>query len=221
MPYLRSILQNLVAAIAAPMLLLMLTAPALAVEDGDTNRVVRDSARAAADSVDWSGGIVYGPGFAYYLHADTGWVMDHTLERPFDAMSVFYQRGYEPMGAPVYIISVLWYRDSDVTVPGAIDQYGDLFASQCPDAQVKTCSSLVTARGDSVPVVQYLAYGSSIYERVAFCDAPGVIVGIMIRSRYPGNFFESMPAFANTVRSYLFLSNKVRIDRPKVPPDST
>ncbi len=164
--------------------------------------------------------VLFGKGFSYCLRADTGWVRDISLDLAMGVTSAFYPAGYNPQSAPAYIVSEVWRKDSTQTADDIIQKYVSYFVSDYSDAKITDSSSLMTSSESRAPVKQLVSESYSYYSQVAFCDAPGVVVVIKIWSRYSGSFSESIKSFANTVRSYKWLTNIVKIHNRQTPADS-
>jgi len=208
---------------AVAILILGLSVPSSLVAQADSAEKTSAprSGAPATDSVDMNGGIIYGQNYAYYLHADSGWVMDHALETTMSSNSVFYQQGYPPLQAPVYIVSLVWPRDSLTTVDHFILSYFNSFKTTYADGILDTCPSLPTAADLNLAVRQVSTDSSNYYERTAFYGAPGSVIGITMWSRYPRNFQDCLDSFARTVKSFRYLTNNVRIEPPTAHPDTT
>jgi surface antigen len=164
-------------------------------------------------------GVIFGPGHAFSLDAPDQWVLDNESGSAQGLQAVFYPVGKSWTNAPVVIYANVILKKNPRTENARTVAARDIadFRKKSPTLKVTDAAPLPT--GDQVAghpkraIVKYFSgddFGNS--EAVAYIDESKVVVMLVLSSRKETNFQPALPTFAQLVRSYRFLTDKVISD---------
>jgi hypothetical protein len=163
---------------------------------------------------DLKSGIIYGDNHAFMLTAPDGWVLDNKSGIKQGLYAVFYKQGesWEKAMTVMYTNTASLEDSSQNTIDKLITYDTNNFRRQYPDLNISVGKDIFIKPG-LIAKVNYLSgisYGN--YEAIAYIDAWKTGVMIVLSSRDKNGFQDSLVAFENLVKSYLFMADKVIID---------
>lgn len=173
--------------------------------------IAADTTGTALDSLgtDPDGGILYGRGYAYYLHAAEGWRMHDQLAQRLGVNAAFIPAQSTLETATVMIQSGVWYKDDSLSLTDIINAYSDAYRREHPGGTVEPGDPLTTSQGDTVEVRSCSAESDHVVLHISFHDTPKIVVWLLLMSR--GQPDEGMAAFAETVRSYRWITSSLNL----------
>ena len=159
-------------------------------------------------------GIIYGTNHAYSLSAPKGWVMDNQSGVGQGVFAVFYPHGSSwENGTAVMNTSVITKRDAKQSFDDVIrDEQADS-RKHFPSLKIVDAPGLPTRRGDIASVKYLTGDSAGNFEAIAYINETKLVVLIVLSSRSQKEFDSSLPAFAELVHSYFFISQNVVIDK--------
>lgn len=162
-------------------------------------------------------GILYGKDFVYSLSAPDGWLLDNKSGVGQGLHAVFYKKGFTWSNAEVvmYANTSSFDNKNHKTLNDLITydvntfkkNYSDILITDAPDIAIKV---------DLIAKVKYLSgksYGN--FEAIAYIDAGKNGVLVVVSSKTKEGLTSSLSAFENLVKSYLYISDKVNIQKTK------
>lgn len=160
-------------------------------------------------------GIIYGKNHAFSLTAPSGWILDNKSGVSQGIHAVFYKRGqsWKDATTAMYANTASLEDEAHKTIEQLIKFDLDKFKKNYSDIQI-TDGKDITIKGNVIAKIKYLSgksYGN--YEAISYIDAGKTGVMIVISSRTKDEFDNSLPAFESLVKSYLFMADKVVIDK--------
>ncbi len=160
-------------------------------------------------------GIIYGKNHAYALTAPKGWVLDNKNGVKQGLHAVFYPRGSSWSDGVAVMYANVWQKESATqTVQDIIDSDIQKFKENVPDLKVENAEAIELEK-DKTATVKYFtsdANGQN-FEAIAYINEEKLVVLIVLTSRTKKDFEKSLPAFRELVGSYLFLTDKVVIEK--------
>ncbi len=158
-------------------------------------------------------GIIYGLNHAFSLSAPEGWVLDNASGRSQGLHAVFYRVGgtWQNAETVMYANTAPLQNEMHPTLDDLIaydinnfkNNYGDIVITEQKDIVINT---------NVVAKVKYFngkSYGN--FESIAFIDAGKTAVMVIMTSRTEMGFNESLKAFEELVKSYIWLGEKVDV----------
>lgn len=160
-------------------------------------------------------GIIYGSNHAYSLTAPDGWVLDNKSGVNQGLYAVFYKQGesWDKAGTVMYTNTASLEVNAQKSIEQLIKYDLDNFKKKYSDIQIVDAKDIVI-KENVVAIVKYLSgksYGN--YEAMAYINAGKTGIMIIMSSRTKQGFDNSLSAFENLVKSYLFMADKVIIKK--------
>lgn len=160
-------------------------------------------------------GLIYGKNHAFSLTAPMGWVLDNHSGVSQGLHAVFYRGGeaWESAITVMYANTASLEDEAHKSLEQLIKYDLNNFKKNY-DGILITDGKDIMISGNVVGKIKYLSgesYGN--YEAISYIDAGKVGVLIVLSSRTKDGFETSLPAFEDLVKSYLFLADKVVIDK--------
>jgi hypothetical protein len=160
-------------------------------------------------------GIIYGKNHAFSLTAPKGWVLDNKSGVSQGLHAVFYEEGqsWKDAVTVMYANTASLENDAHKTLDQLIEYDLNNFKKQYPGIII-TDGKDVLIDDKILAKVKYLSgqtYGN--YEAMAYINAGKTGVMIIMTSRTKEGFENSLTAFEALIKSYLFMSDKVMIDK--------
>ena len=166
-------------------------------------------------SKDSNSGIIYGKNHAYTLTAPKGWVLDNKSGVNQGLHAVFYPQGSSWGDGVAVMYANVWQKENEKqTVQDIIDGDIQKFKENVPYLKVENAEA-VKLEKDKTAIIKYFtseAKGQN-YEAIAYINEEKLAVLIVLTSRTKKDFESSLPAFRELVGSYLFLTDKVVIEK--------
>jgi len=181
------------------------------VGQGSVGHAQQDSnQRATANS-----GIVFGRDHVFVLTAPKGWVFDSKSGVSQGSNAVFYPEGSSWKSGRVVMYASVYHKRNATEETLETVIAGDVaeFKKKSEKLKVVEAASLPT-RKDKTAVVRYFdgdTFGNS--EAIAYLDEGKVVVMLVLTARTKKEFEGALPAFNELVGSYLFLGDKVTIQK--------
>jgi hypothetical protein len=159
-------------------------------------------------------GIIYGTNPAYSLSAPKGWVMDNQAGVSQSIFAVFYPHGASwGDGSVVMYTNVIQKRDDKQTLAEVIAAEQADTKQHSPGLKITDAPALPT-RKDNTATVKYLTGDADgNFEAIAYINEPKLVVLLVLSARNKTDFDKSLPAFAELVKSYFFISDNVVIGK--------
>jgi len=160
-------------------------------------------------------GIIYGDNHAFSLTAPSGWILDNKAGVSQGLHAVFYEQGksWQDAVTVMYANTASLEDDAHKTLDQLIKYDLDNFKKNYPGITIRDGKDVLIKKG-TIAKVKYLSgqsYGN--YEGMAYIDAGKTGIMIIISSRTKIGFENSLTAFEDLVKSYLFISDKGIIER--------
>jgi len=160
-------------------------------------------------------GIIYGKNHAFSLTAPTGWILDNQSGVSQGLHAVFYQRGqsWKDATTVMYANTASLEDQAHKTLKQLIKFDLDKFKKDYFDIRITEGNDIIT-KENAIAKIRYLSgksYGN--YEAISYIDAGKTGVMIIMSSRTKDEFDNSLTAFESLVKSYLFMADKVIIDK--------
>jgi hypothetical protein len=173
---------------------------------------VRQNPNKPADA---NSGVVFGRDHVFVVTAPKGWVLDAKSGVSQGLNAVFYPEGSSwTNGSTVMYANVYHKRNAtEETLETVIS--GDVaeFKKKSEKLKVVEAASLPT-RKDKKAAVRYFdgdTFGNS--EAIAYLDEGKVVVMLVLSARNRKELETALPAFNELVSSYLFLGDKITIQK--------
>jgi hypothetical protein len=164
---------------------------------------------------DSNSGIIYGQDHVFVLTAPKGWVLDNKSGVNQGLQAVFYPEGSSWKSGTIVMYANAYYKlnATEETLEKVVA--GDVaeFKKKSEKLKVVEAASLPT-RKDKKAVVRYFegdTFGNS--EAIAYLDEGKVVVMLVLSARTKNEFEAALPAFSELVSSYLFLGDKVTVQK--------
>ncbi|MDX2104984.1 MAG: hypothetical protein SFY67_01150 [Candidatus Melainabacteria bacterium] len=158
------------------------------------------------------GGIIYGKDHAYVLSAPDGWVLDNQSGVEQGLHAVFYPEGGNWSDSKAVMYTRI-HDKANKTIEEVIKTDLDNMKQDAPNFKAEDQENITCQKG-SKAVIKYLSgdkFGS--FEAVAYIDEPKKAVIIVLTARDEGNFKSSVTAFNELVKSYFWMTDKVKIEK--------
>ena len=171
------------------------------------------AANASVAQTTGGAGIIYGAHHAFTVEAPPGWVLDNQAGQSSGLVAVFYRTGESwEHGTAVMYVNTSSPDSGEAADPlRVIADDSAHFVSEAPAISIRSAPSLRTSDG-RVAYVRYFAGGpSGRYEAVAYVAEKTLTPMIVLTARTQAAFEAALPAFAQLVRSYWFMTSDVRI----------
>jgi len=171
-------------------------------------------AQKAKGNGDFSVGLVYGKGHAFFISAPEGWVLDNSSGVKQGLCAVFYPKGATWQGSPVvmYVHSVTRRPNENVDdfIKEDVRQFKKKGSS---DLKVVASDAIKTKDGNVAQVRIFTGdrWGNS--EAVAYISENKIFVIIAFTSRTLEGYKKYFGAFQSLVGSYQFVTEDVHIEK--------
>lgn len=178
-------------------------------EADDIKSSVNDSEKDPRESMC---GILYGEDHVYQLKAPKGWVLDNRVAADIGLHAVFYPVGGSWSDSPAVMFTRVHFRRGR-SLQEVIDD--DIKDSSRKGKSFKSTTepAITTADGKTSAAVRYLAGDEfNNYEAVAYFEEAKLIALVVLNARNKEAFDEALPAFKDLTKSYLWISDKVKIE---------
>jgi hypothetical protein len=197
----------------------VLTAPALVIMLMMIFVILSSAARLYGQE-DGNSGIIYGKNHAFSLTAPQGWVLDNTSGVDQGLHAVFYKKGESWAKAVevMYVNTASLEDDAHRTLEQLIRYDIDHFNSNYPDLLISDEKDIII-NDRAIARVKYLSgesYGN--FEALAYIDAGKTGVMIILTCRTKVGFDNSLAAFQDLVKSFFFMTEKVKIENSSMTP---
>ena len=164
---------------------------------------------------DNNSGVIYGQDHVFVLTAPKGWVLDNKSGVSQGLQAVFYPEGSSWKSGTVVMYANAYHKINALEETLEKVVAGDVaeFKKKSDKLKVVEAASLPT-RKDHKAVVRYFegdTFGNS--EAIAYLDEAKVVVMLVLSARTKKEFEAALPAFNELVSSYLFLGEKVTIQK--------
>lgn len=158
-------------------------------------------------------GIIYGTNHAYALSAPKGWVMDNQAGVSQGVFAVFYPSGSSWGKRSVVMYTNVLQKSPNQTFAEVIAAEQADSIKNLPGLKITDAPALPT-RKDNPATVKYLSGGSEgTFEAIAYINEPKLVVLLVMTAQNKTDFDKSLPAFAELVKSYFFISDSVTIGK--------
>lgn len=164
-------------------------------------------------------GVVYGPGHAFSLDAPAQWVLDNQSGVDQGLQAVFYPTGKSWTNSPAVMYANVYLKKDQKDENAATVAARDIadFSKHSRTFKVLDADPLpVGDLADDKPRTALVKYFSGDnfgnFEAVAYINESKVVVMLVLSARKEEEFKKSLPIFAELVRSYHFLTDKVILD---------
>jgi hypothetical protein len=158
-------------------------------------------------------GIIYGKDHAYSLTAPKGWLLDNKAGAAQGLYAVFYPQGSSWASGSVVMYTNVGSKGPKQTINDFIAGDVSAFKSNSPNIKITTGDTLTLEKGKNALVRYFTGDVYKNFEAVGYIDEPKVIVMVILTSKNKENFDAALPAFHDLLRSYLFISSDVLIQK--------
>jgi len=160
-------------------------------------------------------GIIYGNNHAFGLTAPDGWVLDNHSGVNQGLYAVFYRKGqtWENATTVMYANTATLEDRVHKTIDQLITYDLNNFRKEYSNIQICDAQDIIV-NDKVIAKIKYLSgksYGN--FEAIAYIDAVKTGVMIIMSSRTKEGFETSLNAFENLVKSYIFIADKVVIEK--------
>ncbi|MDB4951941.1 MAG: hypothetical protein JWM27_4590 [Gemmatimonadetes bacterium] len=162
------------------------------------------AAATGSPRVDGHVGLMFGNGFAFWLTAPTGWVLDADAGRANGVYGTFYRLGesWREGTAVMYANSMSRAADGIHNADEAAAHEVAGMRAEVPQARMEAAPALPTGAGGTAVVRHFRGMPGGSVEAVAYVDAPEVVAVIALTARSEEAFAAALPDFARLVASY-------------------
>ena len=162
-------------------------------------------------------GIIYGDDHVYSLTAPEGWVLDNSSGVEQGLYAVFYKIGdsWDKAETVMYTNTASLKDKAHKTLEQLIKYDLDNFKKEYFDIEIIDAQDIVI-KENVIAKVKYLSgksYGN--YESIAYINGSKTGVMIVMSARTKQGFDDSLRAFESLVKSYLFMTDQLIIDKKK------
>jgi hypothetical protein len=164
-------------------------------------------------------GVVYGPGHAFSLDAPEQWVLDNQSGVDQGLQAVFYPVGKSWTNSPTVMYANVYLKKDQKAENAATVAAKDIADFRKHSGKLNVLDADPLPLGDPAndqprkALVKYFSgddFGN--FEAVAYINESSVVVMLVLSARKEDEFKKALPAFAELVRSYRFLTDKVISD---------
>lgn len=164
-------------------------------------------------------GVVYGPGHAFSLDAPAQWVLDNQSGVDQGLQAVFYPVGKSWTNSPSVMYANVYLKKDQKDENAATVAAKDIADFRKHSRTFKVLDADPLPVGDlagdkpRTALVKYFSgddFGN--FEAVAYINESKVVVMLVLSARKEEEFKKALPVFAELVRSYHFLTDKVILD---------
>jgi hypothetical protein len=164
----------------------------------------------SADVLEEGAGIVYGSDHSFSLKAPKGWMLDNESAVDQGVHAVFYPKGMNWKTSPIVAYAQSRPKSDGITTADDVAKsvVADFHAAGNPNYQGKHIKTLKTDGGQEIVIYHFKGdqWGNS--EAVAYFTEEKTINFVVLNSRDPKLFADSLEAFETLIRSYVFLSDR-------------
>ena len=178
--------------------------------------LAQDTLHRRSDSVDYNAGIVYDYNFAYYLKAAKGWRMDDSLAAASGWSTAFYPESLTAATSPIVVFPVVYFKDdTNMTLHDVMSAYGQKFEADHRGSHISDEPPITARNGSIAQVCRFTNDAANDYQMIAFFDVPKGVIAIILSSRSSREFDRYVDGFHEIVSSYVFITDKARIQYGK------
>ncbi len=162
-----------------------------------------------ADIIEGGLGFVYGPDHAFALKAPKGWVLDNESGVPQEVYAAFYPKGGTWRDSVVMAYARARSRTETIATAddAARSTIDDFRESGSPNYHGRRIKTLKVGGGKEAVIYHFSGDQWGNTEAVAYFVEKKTINFVVLNSRDPEVFRQSLPAFKALVRSYLFMGD--------------
>jgi hypothetical protein len=176
---------------------------------GDTGSDGADSASAMAN-------IFYGPAHAYMVSTPKGWALDDENAKILGGNgceAVLYPESGSFRGSPVNMYLKLSSAADSLKTVDDFARYDSIaFTARRPSVTIRDGDSLITLDGNKAKVRHYFDKDRESFEAIAWVVGHERCWMFVFYARDESLFKQNYPSFEELVKSYMFLTDKVRIE---------
>jgi len=160
-------------------------------------------------------GVVFGRNHVFVLTAPKGWILDSRSGVSQGLNAVFYPEGSSWKNGNVVMYASVYHKRNETQETLETVISGDVAEFKKKSAKLRVVeAALLPTRKDKKAVVRYFdgdTFGNS--EAIAYLDEGKVVVMLVMSARTKKELEADLPAFNELVSSYLFLGDKVTIQK--------
>lgn len=164
-------------------------------------------------SEEGNAGIIYGDNHAFIVEPPEGWVLDSQSGVSQGLYAVFYPLGlsWSTSNAVMYVNTAA--REGSQSVSSFIDEDVARFKKDSPDIQVERGKPITTGDGKTAEVRYFSNDQRGNSEAVAYVPEDTIFALIVLTARTRDAFDSARPAFNKLVKSYIFVTKDVIIEK--------
>lgn len=172
---------------------------------------------AESSAVEGGFGIVRGPGYAFYLKAPEGWVIDAVSGVEQGVPVVFYPKGGAWADSPAVVYARARPRTKGViNIEEAVKSVVEAVRAQGnPGYNAKLLKTVRTSDGKEGVIYRFSGTKTGDIEATAYFVEKKTIDFMTLSCRSEKVFESSLPAFGQLVSSYEFQPDKIPVDPSK------
>lgn len=163
------------------------------------------------DDSRFKGGIIYGKDHAYCLSAPKGWVLDNQAGVSQGIHAVFYPEGGSWSDSKAVMYSRINDK-TDKTLQDVIDADLKHMSQDAPNYKIVDKDPVTCTQGTKAHIKYLSGDKFNTFEAVGYIEEPKKVVTIVLSSRDEANFKSSIDAFYELVKSYFWMTDKVKIE---------
>jgi hypothetical protein len=160
-------------------------------------------------------GLMYGPGYTFWIKPPTGWVLDTASGQVDGLDAVFYPVGGSWRSSPIVMYASVLRKNDRETLTTAIARDVARSKADSPGVTVTALKSLPTSDKERAEVRSFAGEKTGGSEEIAYVDAGSVVAILVVDARAGSHIEEVRSAFEQLVRSYSFLTSNVKVDANK------
>ena len=170
---------------------------------------------ALAKSDDMNTGIVYGNKHAFALTAPKGWVLDNSSGVSQGLHAVFYpkrsswEKGTTVMYANVAVLDTFINKD----FIAVLEYDTSNFRTKSPNIIIVEKDTIVTKSKTPARVFYFSNDRNGNYEAVCYIGEKTAVIMLIMSSKTAKEFNKYLPKYAELVKSYFWMTDKVDFDK--------
>ena len=159
-------------------------------------------------------GLIWGKDHSYALQAPKGWVLDNKAGVGQGSQAVFYPKGGSWAKSPaVMYTTVAMVNSYHKTIDQVVNHTFKKFKAASPNIKVR--DHKVIKIGKKKAIIKEWVNNLKNYEVVAYIQESNVVVIVTLTSKDKEKFKQSLKSFYELIRSYKYISDKVKYSTPK------
>lgn len=166
---------------------------------------------APADTSTRKAVVIEGDDHLFMVSAPHGWVLDDTAGMGSRIRCVLYPQGqaWATAATVMYVNPLHGYGARTRTVSTLIAEDEKSFLKKAPRGRVSEGGTFRTASGKTARVRYFAADGGAPSEAVAYVSEKDLVMLLVLSSRTPQGFRQSLPAYRNMVESYAWVGSNL------------